>query len=150
MRLQCASLHCVCEPEPPAGAAVIPAAPCKMQSHAPHGHVCLTSWAGHMWRRSGLAHRPPATCGLVGAGPGAPAFGQRGHLDHKGSAWSFPTEEERERSNFRLRSECVPSARIGNSIVLGARCALPVAHLLASVKCKSLGGFCLRSIFTGA
>lgn len=30
------------------------------------------------------------------------------------------------------------SAHIGNSTVLGSRCDLPVAHLLASVKCKSL------------
>lgn len=29
-------------------------------------------------------------------------------------------------------------AHIGNSIVPGSRCDLPVAHLLASVKCKSL------------
>lgn len=47
-------------------------------------------------------------------------------------------KRERERSNFRLCSECMCSAHIGNSTVPGSRCDLPVAHLLASVKCKSL------------
>ncbi|XP_009328734.1 PREDICTED: neuromodulin [Pygoscelis adeliae] len=45
---------------------------------------------------------------------------------------------ERERSNFRLCSECTSRAHIGNSTVPGSRCDLPVAHLLASVKRKSL------------
>lgn len=47
-------------------------------------------------------------------------------------------QRRRERSNFRLCSEWMTSAHIGNSTVPGSRCDLPVAHLLASVKCKSL------------
>lgn len=46
-------------------------------------------------------------------------------------------EGERERSNSRLCSKRTSSAHIGNSTVLGSRCDLPVAHLLASAKCKS-------------
>lgn len=114
---------------------------CKMQSHSLHVHMCLTSW--HGMHGEGLVCRTinllrVISAVLLSAGLRAPAFRQCWHCDHKGSTWSLSTEREKKRSNFRLCSECISSAHIGNSTVPRSQCDLPVAHLLASVKCKSL------------
>lgn len=86
-------------------------------------------------RRSGLPHHQPAARNLSSP----PKCGTQGTFLQTTKAALVPLHREREkRSNFRLCSECVSSAHIGNSTVPRSQCDLPVAHLLASVKCKSL------------
>lgn len=112
---------------------------CGARSHSPHVAACLSARHGKDTRQgcsATPAMRSPQPC-RAPAAPRAPAFTHRWHPDRRGSACSAP-QSRRERSNFRLCSEWMTSAHIGNSPVPGSRCDLPVAHLLASAKCKSL------------
>lgn len=106
--------------------------PLAVRSHSPHVAACLS-----------MAHTRQGCSATPAIRSPQPFRAQHpGHLPSDiptaQAAPAPPPRSRRERSNCSLCSEWMTSAHIGNSTVPGSRCDLPVAHLLASVKCKSL------------
>lgn len=135
---------CLCLPEPEAPAPAAASAPLAVRSAEPFSaRLCVCVWVpGTAPTQQGCSDTPAIPCSALRS-PSEPG---PGHLPSDGTdtvttATAAPApspQSRRERSNLRLCSERMTRAHIGNSTVPGSRCDLPVAHLLASVKGKSL------------